>query len=233
MVSKGHGETRHFGTCDFGTDPERSHHQRRTHPHIIVATTRPETMLADMAVAVNGADPRYASVIGKYVTLPITGRRIPIVADDHADPELGSGAVKITPGHDFNDFEVGRRHNLEAINIFDKFARVNDKAPEKYRGLDRFEARKVVVAEMEELGLVEKIEPHTHAVPYGDRGGVPVEPYLTEQWYADAKKLAEAPIAAMTTSRRLEVSRDLFLRWPRRKPWAGTANHAVPHHTRL
>jgi valyl-tRNA synthetase len=164
--------------------------------HIVVATTRPETMLGDTAVAVHPDDPKWKHLIGKHAVLPLVGRRIPIVGDEYSDPEKGSGAVKITPAHDFNDFEVGKRHNLEAISIFDKFARLNGNAPEKYRGLDRFEARKRVIADMEAAGLLEKIEPHTHAVPYGDRGGVPVEPFLTEQWYADAKKLAEAPLAA-------------------------------------
>ncbi len=190
---------------------------------IVVATTRPETMLGDTGIAVHPDDPKWKHLIGKHAVLPLVGRRIAIVGDEYSDPEKGSGAVKITPAHDFNDFEVGRRHNLEAINIFDKFARVNDKAPEKYRGLDRFEARKVIVAEMEELGLVEKIEPHTHAVPYGDRGGVPVEPYLTEQWYADAKKLAEAPLAAARDGRVKfvpERGREDFFRWMENiEPW--------------
>src|SRR5580704_129937 len=152
--------------------------------YIVVATTRPETMLGDVAVAVHPENEKLKHLIGKKAILPLVGRRIPIVGDDYADPEKGSGAVKITPAHDFNDFEVGKRHDLQAISIFDKFAQLNDKAPEKYRGLDRFDARKKIVADMEALGLVEKIEPHTHAVPYGDRGGVPVEPFLTEQWYA-------------------------------------------------
>ena len=190
---------------------------------IVVATTRPETMLGDTGIAVHPDDPKWKHLIGKHAELPLVGRRIAIVGDEYSDPEKGSGAVKITPAHDFNDFEVGRRHNLEAINIFDKFARVNDKAPEKYRGLDRFEARKIVVAEMEELGLVEKIEPHTHAVPYGDRGGVPVEPYLTEQWYADARKLAEAPLAAARDGRVKfvpERGREDFFRWMENiEPW--------------
>jgi valyl-tRNA synthetase len=190
---------------------------------IVVATTRPETMLGDTGIAVHPDDPKWKHLIGKHAVLPLVGRRIAIVGDEYSDPEKGSGAVKITPAHDFNDFEVGRRHNLEAINIFDKFARVNDRAPEKYRGLDRFEARKVVVAEMEELGLVEKIEPHTHAVPYGDRGGVPVEPYLTEQWYADARKLAEAPLAAARDGRVKfvpERGREDFFRWMENiEPW--------------
>jgi valyl-tRNA synthetase len=191
--------------------------------HIVVATTRPETMLGDTGVAVHPDDPKWKHLIGKHAILPLVGRRIPIVADEYSDPEKGSGAVKITPAHDFNDFEVGRRHNLEAIGVFDKFARLNDKAPAKYRGLDRFDARKKIVADMEALGLVEKIEPHTHAVPYGDRGGVPVEPFLTEQWYADAKKLAEAPIAAARDGRVKfvpERGRDEFFRWMENiEPW--------------
>ena len=190
---------------------------------ITVATTRPETMLGDTGVAVHADDPKWKHLIGKHAILPLVGRRIPIVADEYSDPEKGSGAVKITPAHDFNDFEVGRRHKLEAISIFDKFARLNDKVPEKYRGLDRFDARKKIVAEMEELGLLDKIEPHTHQVPYGDRGGVPVEPFLTEQWYADAKKLAEAPIAAARDGRVTfvpERGRDDFFRWMENiEPW--------------
>jgi len=190
---------------------------------IVVATTRPETMLGDTGIAVHPDDPKWKHLIGKHAVLPLVGRRIPIVADEYSDPEKGSGAVKITPAHDFNDFEVGRRHKLEAINIFDKFARVNENAPVKYRGLDRFDARKKIVAEIEELGLLDKIEPHTHAVPYGDRGGVPVEPYLTEQWYADAKKLAEGPIAAVRDGRvkfMPERGRDEFFRWMENiQPW--------------
>ena len=194
-----------------------------TDEFIVVATTRPETMLGDTGIAVHPDDPKWKHLIGKHAVLPLVGRKIRIVADEYSDPEKGSGAVKITPAHDFNDFEVGRRHDLEAINIFDKFARVNENAPEKYRGLDRFDARKKIVAEMEELGLVEKIEPHTHAVPYGDRGGVPVEPYLTEQWYADAKKLAQEPIAAARDGRVKfvpERGRDEFFRWMENiQPW--------------
>src|SRR3954462_570279 len=191
--------------------------------HIVVATTRPETMLGDTAVAVHPDDPKWKHLIGKHAILPLVGRRIPIVADEYSDPEKGSGAVKITPAHDFNDFEVGRRHKLEAISIFDKFARLNDKAPEKYRGLDRFEARKRIVADMEAAGLLDKIEPHPHAVPYGDRGGVPVEPFLTEQWYADAKKLAEAPLAAARDGRVRfvpERGREEFFLWMENiEPW--------------
>ena len=191
--------------------------------HIVVATTRPETMLGDTAVAVHPEDPKWKHLIGSHAILPLVGRRIPIVADEYSDPEKGSGAVKITPAHDFNDFEVGRRHKLEAISIFDKFARLNDNAPEKYRGLDRFDARKKIVADLEEAGLLDKVEPHTHAVPFGDRGGVPVEPLLTEQWYADARKLAEAPIAAARDGRVRfvpERGRDEFFRWMENiEPW--------------
>ena len=191
--------------------------------HIVVATTRPETMLGDTGVAVHPDDPKWKHLIGKQAILPLVGRRIPIVADEYSDPEKGSGAVKITPAHDFNDFEVGRRHELAAINIFDRFARLNENAPEKYRGLDRFEARKRVVADMEAAGLLEKVEPHTHTVPYGDRGGVPVEPFLTEQWYADARKLAREPIAAARDGRVKfvpERGRDDFFRWMENiEPW--------------
>jgi valyl-tRNA synthetase len=167
--------------------------------HIIVATTRPETMLGDTAVAVNGRDERYKSVIGKFVTLPITGRRIPIVADEHADPELGSGAVKITPAHDFNDFEVGKRQGLAMINILDADAKIiaADGIPESYVGMDRFDARKQVVADLEALGLVDLIETKTIQMPYGDRSGVVVEPWLTDQWYVNAGELAKPALEAV------------------------------------
>ncbi|TRW17616.1 valine--tRNA ligase [Glacieibacterium frigidum] len=170
--------------------------------HIVVATTRPETMLADMAVAVNAADARYASVVGTDVLLPIVGRRIPVITDDHADPELGSGAVKITPGHDFNDFEVGRRAGIEAsamLNLFDAQARVValPGVPEAVVGMDRFEARKWVVAEMDRLGLLERTEDRVVQMPYGDRSGVVIEPWLTDQWYVDAKTLAGPAIEAV------------------------------------
>jgi valyl-tRNA synthetase len=167
--------------------------------HIVVATTRPETMLGDMAVAVHPKDKRYAALVkaGAKVRLPLVSREIPVIADDYADPEQGSGAVKITPAHDFNDFEVGKRHGLEALNIFTPVAALNGAVPEAYRGMDRFAARKKVVADLEELGLVEKIEPHTLKVPYGDRSNVVIEPYLTDQWYVDAKTLAEPALAAV------------------------------------
>ncbi|MFZ3004551.1 MAG: valine--tRNA ligase, partial [Phenylobacterium sp.] len=164
---------------------------------IVVATTRPETMLGDTAVAVNGKDERYKHLIGRAVRLPIVGRPIPIIADDYADPEKGSGAVKITPAHDFNDYQVGKRNNLPLINIFDPQARINENAPKEYQGLDRFAARKKVVAEFEALGLLREIEKTRHAVPHGDRSGVVIEPYLTDQWYVDAKTLAGPAIKAV------------------------------------
>jgi len=168
---------------------------------LTVATTRPETMLGDTAVAVHPEDDRYKDLIGHHCVLPLVGRRIPVVGDEYADPEQGSGAVKITPAHDFNDFEVGRRHDLEMINIFDVTAHLNDAVPEAYRGLDRFAARDKVVADLDALGLVERIDDHVHMVPFGDRGGEPIEPYLTDQWFADAKTLAEPAIRAVEDGR--------------------------------
>ncbi|HWI84720.1 MAG TPA: valine--tRNA ligase [Sphingomonas sp.] len=171
---------------------------------ISVATTRPETMLADMAVAVNPEDERYKALIGKQVRLPITGRLVPIVADEHADPELGSGAVKITPGHDFNDFEVGKRAGFkpaEMLNMLDAEARVAQTAdgliPADLLGLDRFEARDMVVKLLEEAGALEKVEDRVIQTPYGDRSGVVIEPWLTDQWYVDAKTLAGPALEAV------------------------------------
>ncbi len=170
--------------------------------HISVATTRPETMLADMAVAVNPEDARYTALIGKNVRLPITGRLIPIVADEHADPELGSGAVKITPGHDFNDFEVGKRAGIKAgdmLNMLDAEAKVVQCGgiPDEYIGLDRFDARKKVVEAIDAAGLLERIEDRTIQTPYGDRSGQVIEPWLTDQWYVDAATLAKPAIEAV------------------------------------
>lgn len=167
--------------------------------HIIVATTRPETMLGDTAVAVNAEDPRYQPVIGQHIILPITGRRIPIIADDHADPELGSGAVKITPAHDFNDFEVGKRHNLPMINIFDAGANIiaAEGIPAHLVGLPREAARQQVLADLEATGALVSIEPKTIQMPYGDRSGVVIEPWLTDQWYVDAKTLAAPALEAV------------------------------------
>jgi len=190
---------------------------------ITVATTRPETMLGDTAVAVHPEDERLKDLIGKHVILPLVGRRIPIVGDEHADPEQGSGAVKITPAHDFNDFEVGRRHDLEMINIFNDDAHINSNAPEAYRGLDRFEARKRVVADIEAEGLLDKIDDHVHTVPHGDRSGVPVEPYLTDQWFADAETLARPCIEAVEDGRTRFVPEQfakVYFQWMRNiQPW--------------
>jgi valyl-tRNA synthetase len=179
---------------------------------IVVATTRPETMLGDTAVAVHPDNEHLGDLIGQHVILPLVGRRIPIIGDDYADPEKGSGAVKITPAHDFNDFEVGKRHGLPQINVFDKEGRLSLVDNEDYlRGLpegsaqlaaelnnvDRFAARKQIVARLEDFGFLERIEPNTHMVPHGDRSGVVIEPYLTDQWYVDAKTMAQPAIAAV------------------------------------
>lgn len=182
--------------------------------YIVVATTRPETMLGDTGVAVNPEDPRYKDLIGKEIILPIVGRRIPIVGDEHADMEKGTGCVKITPAHDFNDYEVGKRHNLPMINIFTFDANIRDVAevfntkgeasdvysgdlPAKYQGMERFAARKAIVAEFEELGLLKEIKDHDLTVPYGDRGGVVIEPMLTDQWYVRAGILAKPAVEAV------------------------------------
>ncbi|RRQ22588.1 valine--tRNA ligase [Thiohalobacter thiocyanaticus] len=160
--------------------------------YLIVATTRPETMLGDTAVAVHPEDERYRHLIGKTIALPLTGREIPVIADDYVDPEFGSGCVKITPAHDFNDYEVGRRHDLPLINIFTVDASINDNGPEKYRGLDRFEARDAIIHDLKELGLLEKIDDHKLMVPRGDRSGVVIEPYLTDQWFVDLTRDEQA-----------------------------------------
>jgi len=169
--------------------------------YLVVATTRPETMLGDTAVAVNPNDPRYQHLIGKFVNLPLTARKIPVIADDYVDPEFGSGCVKITPAHDFNDYAVGQRHNLPMINIFTHDARINDNAPRKYRDLDRYEARKQVVADLEAIDLLVKVEPHKLMVPRGDRTGVVIEPLLTDQWYVKIAPLAEPAIRAVEEGR--------------------------------
>ena len=191
--------------------------------YITVATTRPETMLGDTAVAVHPDDERYRDLVGRQAVLPLVGRHIAIVADAYADPEQGSGAVKITPAHDFNDFEVGRRHGLEMIGVLDEAARINDNAPPAYRGLDRFEAREKIVADMKASGLLAHVEQHVHTVPFGDRGGVPVEPFLTEQWYADAARLAEPAIRAVEEGRTRFVPENwskTYFEWMRNiQPW--------------
>ena len=222
--------------------------------HITVATTRPETMLGDTAVAVHPEDDRYTDLVGKSVRLPIVDRLIPIVADEHADPETGSGAVKITPAHDFNDAEVGRRHALPFINVMDDEARILDAAehfhlmlegaaatpdnaaraafgrqpaktpiPAPFAGMDRFAARKAVVAWFEDHGLLEGVDAHRHVVPHGDRGGVPVEPWLTDQWYCDAATLAKPAIAAVEQGETQFVPKsweNTYFDWMRNiQPW--------------
>ena len=169
--------------------------------HVVVATTRPETLLGDTAVAVNPDDERYQLLVGKQLDLPLTGRTIPVIADSYVDAAFGSGCVKITPAHDFNDYEVGQRHDLAQINVFTPDARINENAPERFRGLDRFEARKRVVAELEAAGLIEKIEPHKLKVPRGDRTNAVIEPYLTDQWYVKIAPLAEPALKAVEEGR--------------------------------
>ncbi|MBV8737082.1 MAG: valine--tRNA ligase [Alphaproteobacteria bacterium] len=190
---------------------------------ITVATTRPETMLGDTGVAVHPDDARYADLVGKHIRLPLIGRLIPIVADEYADPETGSGAVKITPAHDFNDFEVGRRHGLALLNIFDADARLNDAVPERYRGLDRFAAREKVLADLEAAGRLDRIDDHVLMVPHHDRSGVVIEPWLTDQWFCDARVLAAPAIAAVEDGRTRFVPRqweNTFFDWLRNiQPW--------------
>jgi valyl-tRNA synthetase len=220
--------------------------------HLVVATTRPETILGDSAVAVHPEDPRYQHLVGKQVRLPLTGRLIPIIADDYVDPEFGSGCVKITPAHDFNDYEVGKRHNLPLINILDRNAHVlgeftvltfagyaaqhGEQAPAEYAGMERFEARKAIVAAFETLGLLEKIEPHTLKVPRGDRSGAVVEPWLTDQWYVSVADLAQPAIEAVEDGRIQFVPKqyeNMYFAWMRdiqdwcisRQLWWG---HRIP-----
>jgi valyl-tRNA synthetase len=222
-----------------------------TRDFIVVATTRPETMLGDTGVAVHPDDARYAGLVGKFVTLPIVGRRIPIVADDYADPTKGSGAVKITPAHDFNDFQVGKRANLATINVFDAFARVLPafdvaalpiraatklqfgaidtsvpgwgETPAEFAGLDRFAARKAIVARAEEDGWLREIEKTKHVVPHGDRSGVVIEPWLTDQWYVDAHTLAQPAIKAVETGATVFEPKSyekIYFEWMRNiEPW--------------
>ncbi len=205
---------------------------------IVVATTRPETMLGDTGVAVHPDDPRYTDLVGKNVILPLVGRKIPIVADLHSDPEKGSGAVKVTPAHDFNDFEVGRRHGLPQISVLDQEARIALVGNEDYlrglpegamqfaeemHGLDRFVARKQILVRLEDFGFLEKIEPNVHMVPHGDRSGVVIEPYLTDQWYVDARTLAQPAIAAVRSGRTSFVPKNwekTYFEWMENiQPW--------------
>ncbi|MDH0649942.1 valine--tRNA ligase [Pseudomonas sp. GD03858] len=221
--------------------------------HLVVATTRPETLLGDVAVAVNPSDERYQALIGKFVELPLVGRRIPIVADDYCDPEFGTGCVKITPAHDFNDYEVGKRHNLPLLNIFDKNATVlaavqafsldgsviddiDTSLPAQYAGLDRFVARKQMVADLDAQGLLVSIDDHALKVPKGDRSGTVIEPWLTDQWYVSTKPLAEPAIAAVEDGRIQFVPKqyeNMYFSWMRdiqdwcisRQLWWG---HRIP-----
>ena len=208
------------GNMHYFRYPVEGHVER----FITIATTRPETMLGDTAIAVHPDDERYKDLIGKFAVLPLVGRMIPIIADEYADPTKGTGAVKITPAHDFNDFEVGKRHNLPMISIFDRDAKVNENAPEEFQGLDRFEARKKVLAEMEALELIEKIEPTVHAVPHDEKSkSVILEPFLTEQWYCDAATLAQPAIKAVEDGRTEFVPKNwenTYFQWMRNiQPW--------------
>ena len=165
--------------------------------HLVVATTRPETMLGDSAVAVHPDDTRYRDLVGLTLELPLTGRTIPVIADDHVDAEFGTGCVKITPAHDFNDYEMGQRHHLALLNIFTIDAAINENGPAAYRGMDRYDARRQIIKDLQSLDLIEKIEDHTLMVPRGDRSGAVIEPYLTDQWYVKIQPLAAPAIAAV------------------------------------
>ena len=169
--------------------------------HLVVATRRPETLLGDTAVAVHPDDDRYRHLLGQELELPLTGRTIPVIADDYVDSEFGSGCVKITPAHDFNDYDIGKRHDLDMINVLDVDARLNENAPEAYRGMDRFEARKRIVADLEQQGLLEKVQDHKLMIPRGDRSHAVVEPYLTDQWYVKIAPLAKPAIEAVEDGR--------------------------------
>jgi valyl-tRNA synthetase len=220
------------------SDGEPAGHETRD--YLVVATTRPETMLGDSGVAVHPDDPRYKSLVGKFVVLPLVGRRMPIVADEYPDPEASTGAVKMTPAHDFNDFEVGKRHHLRQINVLTVEGKITLKENDDFLdgltetgklievldeldGMDRFDARTNIVAKMEEIGCLDKVEPHRHTVPHGDRGGVPIEPFLTDQWYVDAKTLAEPAIAAVKDGRTKFVPKNwenTYFNWMENiQPW--------------
>lgn len=190
---------------------------------VTVATTRPETMLGDTAVAVHPDDPRYSALVGKNAVLPLAGRKIPVIADEYSDPEKGTGAVKITPGHDFNDFEVGRRNGLDIINILDERGYIKGDVPEKYSGLERFEAREAVIRDLEDGGFLVKVEQTVHTVPYGDRSGAVLEPWLTDQWYVNAGELA---VQAISRVERGEIRfhpgfwENTYFEWMRNiEPW--------------
>src|SRR6185503_9381310 len=204
--------------------------------HVVVATTRPETMLGDTAVAVTPEDERYPSLVGKMLRLPLAEREIPVIADAYVDPAFGSGVVKITPAHDFNDYDIGLRHGLQQINIFTPRAALNDNVPQRFRGLDRFEARKRVVAELEAKGLVERIEKHRLKVPRGDRTGAVLEPYLTDQWYVKIAPLAQPALEAVEQGRTRFVPENwakTYFEWMRNiKDWCVSRQlwwgHRVP-----
>ncbi|HSN70266.1 MAG TPA: valine--tRNA ligase, partial [Steroidobacteraceae bacterium] len=189
------------------SEPEAGHLWHLRYPladgdgYLTVATTRPETMLGDTAVAVHPEDDRYRHLVGKLIRLPLAHRLIPIIADEYVDPEFGSGCVKITPAHDFNDYEIGRRHGLEVLNILTADAALNESVPERYRGLDRYAARERVIADLEAEGLLERVDDHTLPVPRGDRSGAVLEPWLTDQWYVDTKPLAAAATEAVRRGR--------------------------------
>ncbi|MFM7084942.1 MAG: valine--tRNA ligase [Hyphomicrobium sp.] len=193
--------------------------------HIVVATTRPETLLGDVAVAVHPEDERFKVLVRSKlnVILPLVGRRIPIIADTYSDPEKGTGAVKITPAHDFNDFEVGKRHHLELISVLDSYGKINDQAPHKYQGLDRFLARLQIINDLVQTGLVVKIEPTTHTVPHGDRSNVVIEPRLTDQWYLNSAELAKSAIQAVEEGRTKFTPKNwekTYFEWMRNiQPW--------------
>ena len=191
--------------------------------YLVVATTRPETMLGDTAVAVHPDDERYSELVGRNVVLPLAERPIPIIADEYSDPEKGSGAVKITPAHDFNDFAVGRRHDLPMVNIFDESAKLKDELPEEFRGMERFAAREKVIEAMAARGLVEKVEDNPMSLPYGDRSGVVIEPRLTDQWFVDARTLAGPAIEAVEAGKTRFVPRhweNTYFEWMRNiQPW--------------
>ena len=190
---------------------------------ITVATTRPETMLGDTAVAVHPKDERYKKYIGQHCNLPLTDRKVEIIGDEYADPEKGSGAVKITPAHDFNDFEIGKKNNLEFINIFDKQAKLNENVPNRFQGMDRYEARNKILKELKSLDLLIKEENQIMVVPYGDRSGVVIEPWLTDQWFCDAKRLSIDPIKSVKNEKTKFVPKQwekTFFNWMENiQPW--------------
>ena len=204
--------------------------------HLVVATTRPETLLGDTGVAIHPQDERYRGLVGATARLPLVGRELPIVADEHVDPEFGTGCVKITPGHDFNDYEVGQRHGLALVNVFNADASVHDSAPAAYRGMDRFAARDAVVKDLDALGLLESVQEHKMVVPRGDRSGAVLEPWLTDQWWVAIKPLAEPAIAAVEEGRVRFVPKQFentYFAWMRdvkdwcisRQQWSG---HRIP-----